>query len=219
MSKPIRVNTNDEAEAKTPEDHPIINILGDKVALGPTRRDLLPLYNRWMNDLKTRYLAGFVPKPQTLEEQTAWYDRPSDKEEAWFLVYEVATWRPIGFTGLNHIDLHNRTAEFGINIAEPECRSKGYGTEATRLVLDYAFIARGLHSVFLETSEYNIAGQRAYKKAGFKEIGRRRECDMTGGRFWDVIFMDCLASEFTSPVLARIFPDGEQERGSNEPER
>jgi hypothetical protein len=32
-----------------------------------------------------------------------------------------------------------------------------------------------------------------------------------GGRLWDTIYMDCLASEFTSPVLGKIFvPDEER---------
>jgi hypothetical protein len=46
----------------------------------------------------------------------------------------------------------------------------------------------------------NPAGIRAYQKAGFKEIGRRRECRMMGGKLWDEIYMDCLSSEFERPV-------------------
>ncbi len=187
---------------------PVINIQGEKVALGPARRDQVAIYQRWMNDFNSLRLAGIVPKPRTLEQQIASFEREDGPEEVWFLIYEVSTWRPIGFTGLKGIDLHNRTAEFGISIWEASCRGKGYGTETTRLVLDYAFIARGLHSVYLTTSEYNIAGQRAYAKAGFREFGRQRQCDMMGGRMWDLVYMDCLASEFTSPVLSRIFlPD------------
>ena len=55
----------------------------------------------------------------------------------------------------------------------------------------------------------NRIGIRAYEKAGFKEIGRRRECRVMGGEVYDEIYMDCLASEFESPALGRIFaPDG-----------
>jgi hypothetical protein len=46
----------------------------------------------------------------------------------------------------------------------------------------------------------NLAGIRAYEKAGFKEIGHRRKCRMMGGKLWDEIYMDCLSSEFESPV-------------------
>ena len=139
----------------------------------------------------------------------AWYDRAATSEdETVFTIYERTAWRPIGSTALHDINHLHRTAMFGILIGEPECRGKGYGTEATRLVLDYAFTALGLHNVMLQVFEFNLAGQRAYHKAGFRELGRRRQSHMMGGRLWDDIYMECLASEFASPVLGRIFvPD------------
>ena len=64
-------------------------------------------------------------------------------------------------------------------------------------------------SVALETWEYNLAARRAYAKAGFREVGRRRQAKFFGGKFWDIVYMDCLASEFgPSPVLGQILvPD------------
>ncbi|MYB77677.1 MAG: GNAT family N-acetyltransferase, partial [Chloroflexi bacterium] len=107
------------------------------------------------------------------------------------------------------IDHRNRTAAFGIAIGEPDARGKGYGTETAQLMLDYAFTVQGLHNVMLHVHEYNLAGIRAYTKAGFKEFGRRRECHFMGGKYWDLIHMECLASEWgPSPVLAEVFkPD------------
>ncbi len=55
---------------------------------------------------------------------------------------------------------------------------------------------------------WNRVGIRAYEKAGFKPIGRRRECRVMGGEVYDEIYMDCLASEFESPTLGEVFaPD------------
>jgi len=106
------------------------------------------------------------------------------------------------------VDYRNRTANFGIFIGEAEVRGKGYGTEATRLTLDHALTALGLHNVMLTVAEFNLAGQRAYARAGFHEFGRRRQCRWLGGRLWDDVYMDCLSTSFESPVLARIFvPD------------
>jgi len=102
------------------------------------------------------------------------------------------------------IHLLHRTAVFGILIGEPEMRGKGYGTEATRLMLDYAFTVLSLHSVSLTTDQHNLAGQHAYRKAGFTECGRQRQNRLKGGIYHDTIHMDCLASEFTSPVLADL---------------
>ena len=50
----------------------------------------------------------------------------------------------------------------------------------------------------------NPVGIRAYQKAGFKEIGRR-ECRKMGDKLWDEVHMDCLSSEFESPVLRQIY--------------
>lgn len=184
-----------------------MNIVAKLVALGPLRRDLLPLYQRWINDFGAVRNLGMPPRPMTLEQEQAWFDGVSGGNLA-FTIYERATWRPIGNTSLMHLDQHSRTAEFGILIGEADARGRGYGTETTRLMLDYAFTAVGLHNVLLRVHEYNVAGQRAYAKAGFKEFGRRRQAQWMGGRFWDTIYMDCLASEFASPVLGKVFaPD------------
>ena len=147
----------------------------------------------------------------TAEEGVAWYDRHiADRTESWFAIYELSTWRAIGQMGLFDIDHQNRRAEFGIIIGEEECRGKGYGTEAAPLVLDYAFTARGIQNVMLTVNEFNRAALRAYEKAGFREFGRRRQCRYMGGRFWDVVYMDCVASEFTGSRLAEVFaPDDE----------
>jgi RimJ/RimL family protein N-acetyltransferase len=153
---------------------PVVNLTGERVALGPLRRDLLPLYRRWMNDLDTQRPAGFpAPAPQTDEWVAAWYERAGVGEErVWFTVYELATGRPIGYANLRDVDFRHRTAEFGLTVGERECRGRGYGTEATRLVLDHAFTALGLHNVLLTFCEYNPAG-----------------------RLWDEISMDCLATD------------------------
>lgn len=188
---------------------PILNIVGERVAPGPHRRDLLPVYQRWINDFATMRTLGLPPSPMTLEAETAWYDSMAQNTtERVFTVYEQESGRPIGNTGLHGVDHRNRTATFGLLIGEPWARGKGYGTEATQLVLDYAFTALGLHNVMLSVYAFNLAARRVYEKVGFRQIGSRRECRWMGGQLWDEIFMDCLASEFTSPVLAEIFvPD------------
>jgi RimJ/RimL family protein N-acetyltransferase len=89
-------------------------------------------------------------------------------------------------------------------IGEKECWGKGYGTETTTLMLDYGFTLLGLHNICLSVFSFNERGIRAYTRAGFREIGRRREAICLAGRAHDIVFMDCLASEFQSPALARV---------------
>jgi RimJ/RimL family protein N-acetyltransferase len=188
---------------------PIVNVVGELVALGPARRDLVPLLCRWDNDFAMRRTQGGTPAPWTLEAEHAAYDADQGRGRyVTFMIYRRADWRPIGFTAWHDIDYRNGSASFVIGIGEADCRGRGYGTEATRLMLDYAFTALGLRSALCTVYATNPGGLRAYQKAGFREFGRRREAHWMGGRYWDEIYLDCLASEFTSPVLGEVFtPD------------
>ncbi len=205
---------NDETSAypaATPEQ-PIVTIEGERVALGPLRRDLLPLYQRWMNDPAVVRTVWASLRPLLLEDEQQWYDRKiGATDTVLFQIYIRDVWRPIGNAGLLELDHQHGVAEFGILIGEKDCWDQGYGTEATRLVLDYAFIVLGLHNVMLSVYDFNYRGVRAYEKAGFKVIGRRRQALRLGHKRHDVIFMDALATEFESPVLHRLYVEGRHE--------
>lgn len=186
---------------------PIITVEGSNVALGPIRRDLIPLYQVWMNDLETtRFLRSW---PMSLDQEIAWFDRTvKDDSIAIFTIYQRPDFRPIGNVDLHDIDVRNRTAELGILIGEKGARGRGLGTEAVRLMCDYGFHVLDLHSIMLLTFGWNIAGQKAYVKAGFREFGRRREARFFAGRYWDDIYYDLLREDFESPVLKHLMTDG-----------
>src|SRR4051812_47932559 len=115
-------------------DPPILNIVGEKVALGPRRRDLLPLYLKWINDFEILRTLGASLQPMTMEAEEHWYDDSSRNEPANFTIYERSTLRPIGNTGFHEVNVAHRHATFGILIGEKDCWDRGYGTEATRLM-------------------------------------------------------------------------------------
>ena len=177
---------------------------GEKVGLGPLRRDLLPLYARWVNDVAAKRGTGNAGI-QTLEAETAWYERMGesgggqDPTTASFTVHELANGQPVGTAGLFDMKLRQRTAVFGIVIGEG--RGQGFGTEATRLTLDWAFHVLALRNVMLEVLPWNAAGIRAYEKAGFKRVGVRRNAAFHLGERCDSILMDAIPEEFDSPVL------------------
>ena len=102
----------------------------------------------------------------------------------------------MGTASLFDISNDRRRAEFGIAIHNPEKMSKGYGTDATRLMLWIGFHLLGLNSIFLYTLSFNERAQRAYEKAGFKRAGIFRKSIFTGGDFHDLIIMDVLKDEF-----------------------
>jgi RimJ/RimL family protein N-acetyltransferase len=190
-------------EGATQRPQRTLNIVGKLVALGPFVRDDLTLYHRWLNDFEvTRYYLD-TPRPQTLEERAAWFERLSagDPHNIDFAIYELATMRPIGRVGLEDISYQHRRASFGILIGAKECWGKGYGTEATRLTLEYGFHTLGLHNIMLSVSSANTAAIRAYTRAGFRVIGTRRECRREGEQTLDSVYMDCLSTEFEGLVL------------------
>ena len=124
----------------TDEDTPILNIEGELVALGPLSREHLPLYLRWINDFDTTRTLSVPPRPMTLEQETAWYEHAAvDGARVGFTIYERSSGRAIGNCGLHEVDLANRRTVVGIMIGEPDARGRGYGTEAMRLLVDYAF--------------------------------------------------------------------------------
>jgi RimJ/RimL family protein N-acetyltransferase len=139
----------------------------------------------------------------------AWYEqatRPGNRE-VHFTIYDLDDVAPVGTALLVRVDQHAGTAEFGLTIGER--RNQGLGTEATRLVLDWAFTVMGLHNILLVTFSWNLAAIRAYSKAGFREIGRRRGAVVTYGQRYDQVLMDAVADEFTDSVLAKQAPNAE----------
>jgi RimJ/RimL family protein N-acetyltransferase len=83
-------------------------------------------------------------------------------------------------------------------------RGRGFGTEATRLICEYGFFFRNLHSIKVEVHEYNGAARRMYERLGFKTVGRLRGANLLNDHRYDEIIMDLLRSEFELTHIARF---------------
>lgn len=183
-------------------------LAGERVALGPLRRDLVPLYTSWDNDAELCALRGnpLVPRTPEQVERRLFDDTP--ETTVLFTVYETVIEskapRAIGMAMLMRVDRIHRTAELGIFLGARDAWNVGLGTEATTLVLDYAFQALGLHAVYLRVIADNARAIKAYERAGFKKIGVQRQSCRVGQEVHDDLYMDILASEFESPVLKRV---------------
>ncbi|MEZ4569039.1 MAG: GNAT family N-acetyltransferase [Thermomicrobiales bacterium] len=176
----------------------VINISGEKVGLGPMGRDQIPLYHRWLNDFDTLRTQGEPARmPDTLDGVERWYENYvlARQDVAWFTVYDLETGTPVGWTELKDIDTRHGTAEFAIMIGEPEARGKGFGSEVTRLIVEYGFNVLGLHNIHLYYLSFNMPARRAYEKAGFREYGRRSGAHRSGLERFDVVYMECLAGD------------------------
>lgn len=171
----------------------VLSLPTSKVLLHPRDRTIVPHLHRWYNDFTVNRGNSDTLEPSTFDQALRWYESSLISEDAiGFAIHDRATGAPIGVTFLHHIDLRHGTAEYGITIGERSFHGRGYGTEVTQLILDYAFTTLGLHSVMLTVGAFNLAGIRAYEKAGFREIGRRRKCWLMGGRLWDRVYMECV---------------------------
>lgn len=102
----------------------------------------------------------------------------------------------LGFVHLEDIKRPHSRAEFGISIQDPDNQSKGYGTDATRVMLWVGFNILGLNRIYLDTMEDNERSIRTYEKVGFKRVGILRETEFIDGAFKGLIVMDILRNEF-----------------------
>src|SRR5215208_6712188 len=179
-------------------------VVGERVALGPLRPDLAALYARWRNQLEVRRGLDQMGIASA-QSQEKWVEERLEKgakrepEEVEFTIYDRSDSAAVGTAGLFHISHAHGAAGFGIALGER--RGHGLGTEATRLVLDYAFNVLQLRNVLLETLGWNVAGLTAYERAGFRRIGVRRGARISRGRPTDVVIMDAVPEDFGASVL------------------
>ncbi len=171
---------------------------GDKVELGPVQREYLAKYVEWLNDWETsRFLAPGIPFLLNLDDETDWFDRRrQDKDNIVFAILTLPEKHLLGNCGLHRLDWKNRSGLFGIVIGEKSYWNKGYGTDATRTLLRYAFEQLGLNRVELEVYAFNPRAQRAYEKAGFHRDGVRRQALYRDGKFHDIYLMGILREDW-----------------------
>jgi RimJ/RimL family protein N-acetyltransferase len=103
---------------------------------------------------------------------------------------------PVGKTALFRIDWVGRMAIFYIGIADKINWSKGYGSESTRLMVDYSFRTLNLHRIQLHVAVENKSAVNIYKKTGFSIEGTLREAMYHDGKYSDFYAMGLLKSEW-----------------------
>ncbi len=172
-------------------------LYGERVRLRAIERTDIPTFVRWINDPEVRrFLLLYEPMSQAKEEQ--WFEEHLQAKDFVFGI-EVHTdegWVLIGNVGLTSIDWKNRSTTFGIMLGEKEYWGQGYGTDATRAMLRFAFGELNLHRVTLDVYDFNPRAMRCYEKVGFRHEGTKREALFRDGRFHDVHIMAILQHEF-----------------------
>jgi RimJ/RimL family protein N-acetyltransferase len=172
---------------------------GELVRLRALEFDDLERCWRWFNDRDvTRFLeSGRYPISRESERQ--WLENAVRNRSAFsdvLMAIETKDGVHIGNIGLHQGSPEHRTAKLGVAIGEKGYWSKGYGADAIRLILRFAFEQMNLNRVELGTFDFNERAQACYRKCGFVEEGRRRQDRFVDGTYHDLLIMGILRSEW-----------------------
>lgn len=177
-----------------PTSHPIL--AGERLCLrGPQESDKADRL-ACGRDPEFRRMVGGDPRtcpPLTEAEVTGWYE--AVRADSLYWIVEVDG-RCIGTARLHQVDAQNRRARYAIGIFDPAYWNRGYGTEATRLVLAYAFDVLGLHRLDLRVLACNTRAIACYQKCGFVQEGVEREGALIGGEWHSDVLMSLLEQEY-----------------------
>lgn len=173
-------------------------IEGKLVNLRPPETSDLERNQRWVNDREVTHFLAFRYQ-MSLAAEEAWLrdvaTKPTSYEHVFFAV-ETKDGVHIGNTNLFEIRPEDRKATLGIMIGEKAYWSKGYGSDAVRTLVAFAFEEMNLNRVELAVFDFNERAIAAYRKCGFVEEGRRRQALYKGGQYHDVLVMGVLREEF-----------------------
>lgn len=120
---------------------------------------------------------------------------PGKDDRADWAIIRAEDGAHVGEVVLNDLDEDNRSMNFRIGLAGESVWGRGYGTDATRAVVAYAFDVVGLHRLSLGVYAFNPRAQRVYEKVGFVCEGVARNALLWDGRRHDEILMAMLSTD------------------------
>lgn len=178
-------------------------LTGEKTRIRALEMTDLDQCYAWINDEEvTRFLSMRFPMSRSQEEK--WLQRATSGESASTKDFAIETIGEgkskeyIGNISLMNIDWFSGTAELGIFIGNKDYWGKGYGSDAIRTLLRFAFFQLGLRKVFLRVMGSNVRAQRCYRKVGFKEVGRMKAHFLKNGEYEDMVLMEIFKEEFAT---------------------
>ncbi|MFN8485988.1 MAG: GNAT family protein [Caldilineaceae bacterium] len=171
---------------------------GEKVLLRALTREDLELLCQFNNDVEVELAGGGdPPMPQSLARLQAEFDTrvsQGGRDDAGFAI--EADGKFIGQCALFQFDATARTCMLGITIGDKAYWGRGYGRDAVRVLLDYAFRLRNMRRVYLSVNGNNERAIHAYRACGFVEEGRLRGHVWSNGMYIDLVYMGILRDEW-----------------------
>lgn len=160
--------------------------------------------SHWARDTEyTRLLDSFPSRLWSAKKIKSWIERDFEtgyRDGYFFEIHTIEQDRLIGYIILFALSWSHGDAELGIGLGERAYWGQGYGTDAVRVMLRYAFTELNLRRVTLGVFAYNSRAINAYKKAGFKVEGRLRQHLARDGQRDDMIVMGVLREEWLQGI-------------------
>ncbi|MFE4591790.1 GNAT family N-acetyltransferase [Streptomyces laurentii] len=170
-------------------------LTGERVTLRPVTEEDVPALLPLFEDPEISRLTG-SHADFTEAALRQWYaTRGARADRLDLAVVDRATGRVVGEAVLNEWDKPNESCAFRICLV-PDALGRGFGTEATRLIVGHAFEELGLYRVWLEVYAFNPRARRAYEKAGFRAEGVLRGALLWEGERVDATLMSVIAPEW-----------------------
>lgn len=178
----------------------VMDIYGEKImlrAIGIQDTDILL---RLINDPYTENMLCGSSFPVSREAQLKWIsDLEKQREVLRCIVAEKDNQEQgLGTIILSDIDMKNGTAQIHIKMDEKIGRGRGYGKDALKAIIKYAFNELRLNCLYAEILAYNAVSQELFKKCGFHKDGVMRERLFKSGVYVDVILFSLLQKEYSS---------------------
>jgi RimJ/RimL family protein N-acetyltransferase len=175
-------------------DQPVLE--GGVVRVRPFRAEDLDALWTMVNDPEGARLTG-THATFTRAQIDAWYgSRGEDDDRLDLAIATLDDDQCVGEVVLGGLDPDNASCWFRIGLIGPEVYGRGYGTEATRLLVGHAFGTVGLHRIELEVYAFNHRARHVYEKLGFRVEGTRCEALHWDGVYHDAIVIGLLAQEW-----------------------
>ena len=171
------------------------SLKGSKVTLRPGVESDYPLLYEWYNDNELNRLAGWNSSRVTIDKLRYNMSR-SFGYDPMNLMIDNEEGVPIGTIQLYDFNDQDKNCKLGIRIGDRRYWGKGYGEDAVKTLLEYAFMKIDMYRVTLNVYEYNERAVKCYLKCGFQTEGRTRHSAYIDGKYYDEIIMGILKSDY-----------------------
>mgnify|MGYP000853344035 CR=1 FL=1 len=170
---------------------------GERIRLRKMSNEDVSVYHKWRNDIEVMQFTNPSLDVFTYADTEGFVNSMVESHNSkGYIIEEINTDKPIGVTSLINIDYGNRNAECIIDIGDKDYWSKGFGREAFKLLLDFAFKELNLHKVYLRVFSFNERAIKLYQNLGFDEEGKLKEQLYRDGNWHDIIFMGLLKRNY-----------------------